>query len=124
MFWHGQLLLDTSLKYCAYNWKKIDYVLIKTYNLYTHKAINVIVAKDLIGKVFKSNFVEVKSDEELIFDSIKNIPYLICESFKGKDILEVKYHQLWKMLLYQQITLKMHLELYLETLLLLMRVQV
>ncbi|MEL0186758.1 MAG: isoleucine--tRNA ligase, partial [Flavobacteriaceae bacterium] len=76
--------------------KKIDYVLIKTYNLYTHKAINVIVAKDLIGKVFKSNFVEVKSDEELIFDSIKNIPYLICESFKGKDILEVKYHQLWE----------------------------
>ena len=38
----------------------------------------------------------VKSDEELIFDSIKNIPYLICESFKGKDILEVKYHQLWE----------------------------
>ena len=76
--------------------KKIDYVLIKTYNLYTHKAINVIVAKDLIGKVFKSNFIEVKSDEELIFDSIKNIPYLICESFKGKDILEVKYHQLWE----------------------------
>ena len=55
-----------------------------------------IVAKDLIGKVFKSNFIEVKSDEELIFDSIKNIPYLICESFKGKDILEVKYHQLWE----------------------------
>ena len=76
--------------------KKIDYVLIKTYNLYTHKAINVIVAKDLIGKVFKSNFVEVKSDEDLIFDSIKNISYLICESFKGKDILEVKYHQLWE----------------------------
>ena len=76
--------------------KKIDYVLIKTYNLYTHKAINVIVAKDLIEKVFKSNFIEVKSDEELIFDSIKNIPYFICESFKGKDILEVKYHQLWE----------------------------
>jgi len=49
--------------------KKIDYVLIKTYNLYTHKAINVIVAKDLIGKVFKSNFIEVKSDEELCIKS-------------------------------------------------------
>ena len=76
--------------------KKIDYVLVKTYNLYTHKAINVIVAKDLIEKVFKSNFVCVENEDKLIFDSIKNIPYLICESFKGKDILEVKYHQLWK----------------------------
>ena len=76
--------------------KKIDYVLVKTYNLYTHKAINVIVAKDLIEKVFKSNFVSVENEDKLIFDSIKNIPYLVCESFKGKDILEVKYHQLWK----------------------------
>jgi isoleucyl-tRNA synthetase len=76
--------------------KKIDYVLVKTFNLYTHKAINVIVAKDLIEMVFKSNFVSVESEDKLIFDSIKNIPYLICESFKGKDILEVKYHQLWK----------------------------
>ena len=74
---------------------KINYVLIKTYNLYTHKAINVIVAKDLIEKVFKSNFIEVKSEKELTFDSIKNIPYFICENFTGKDILEVKYNQLW-----------------------------
>ena len=74
---------------------KINYALIKTYNLYTHKAINVIVAKDLIEKVFKSNFVEVKSEKELTFDSIKNIPYFICENFTGKDILEVKYNQLW-----------------------------
>ena len=74
---------------------KINYALIKTYNLYTHKAINVIVAKDLIEKVFKSNFIEVKSEKELTFDSIKNIPYFICENFTGKDILEVKYNQLW-----------------------------
>ena len=74
---------------------KINYALIKTYNLYTQKAINVIVAKDLIEKVFKSNFVEVKSEKELTFDSIKNIPYFICENFTGKDILEVKYNQLW-----------------------------
>ena len=74
---------------------KIDYALIKTYNLYTHKAINVIVATDLIEKVFKSNFIKVKSEKELTFDSIKNIPYFICENFTGKDILEVKYNQLW-----------------------------
>ena len=76
--------------------KKIDYVLIKTYNLYTHQAINVIVAKDLIGKVFKSNFVKVLNEEELKFNTIKNIPYLVCKKFKGENILEVKYHQLWK----------------------------
>ena len=31
----------------------------------------------------------------MTFDSIKNIPYFICENFTGKDILEVKYNQLW-----------------------------
>ena len=32
--------------------KKIEYCLIKTFNLYTHKPVNVILAKDLITKVF------------------------------------------------------------------------
>ena len=39
--------------------KKIKYVLIRTFNLYTHKFINVILAKDLIHKDFNLNFVEI-----------------------------------------------------------------
>ena len=76
--------------------KKIKYVLIRTFNLYTYKSINVILAKDLIPKVFKGNFVEVKNEDDLRFDSIKNIPYLVCEDFTGDELVGINYHQLWE----------------------------
>ncbi|MAV13490.1 MAG: isoleucine--tRNA ligase [Flavobacteriaceae bacterium] len=76
--------------------KKINYVLIKTFNLYTYKSINVILAKDLIHKVFKVNFVEVEDEDDLNFDSIKNIPYLVCENIIGDELVGVNYHQLWE----------------------------
>ena len=76
--------------------KKIKYVLIRTFNLYTHKSINVILAKDLISKVFKGNFIEVENENDLHFDSIKNIPYLVCEDFTGDELVGINYHQLWE----------------------------
>ena len=76
--------------------KKIKYVLIRTFNLYTHKSINVILAKDLISKVFKGNFVEVENEDDLHFDSIKNIPYLVCEDLTGEELVGINYHQLWE----------------------------
>lgn len=76
--------------------KKINYVLIRTFNLYTHKSINVILAKDLVPKVFKGNFIEVENEDTLHFDSIKNIPYLVCEDIIGKELVGIKYHQLWE----------------------------
>ena len=76
--------------------KKIKYVLIRTFNLYTHKSINVILAKDLISKVFKGNFIEVENENDLHFDSIKNIPYLVCEDVTGEELVGINYHQLWE----------------------------
>jgi isoleucyl-tRNA synthetase len=76
--------------------KKIKYVLIRTFNLYTYKSINVILAKDLIPKVFKGNFVEIENQNDLRFDSIKNIPYLVCEDFTGDELVGINYHQLWE----------------------------
>jgi len=76
--------------------KKIKYVLIRTFNLYTHKSINVILAKDLISKVFKGNFVEIENEDNLRFDSIKNIPYLVCEDFTGDELVGINYYQLWE----------------------------
>ena len=76
--------------------KKIKYVLIRTFNLYTHKSINVILAKDLIPKVFKGNFVEAENENDLRFDSIKNIPYLVCEDFNGDELVGINYYQLWE----------------------------
>ena len=34
--------------------RNIDYVLVKTFNPYSHNAINVVLAKALLGKYFKA----------------------------------------------------------------------
>jgi isoleucyl-tRNA synthetase len=76
---------------------KIDYSVISTYNQYTFKFINVIMASDLISKVFGGNYTKVNCDDDLIFDSSKDkkIPYLVQENFCGKDLLNIRYEQLW-----------------------------
>ena len=75
--------------------EKIEYCLIKTFNLYTHQPINVVLAKELITKVFKINFKEVQTQEELVFTNDKEIPYMLLETFSGKQIVGMKYHQIW-----------------------------
>ena len=75
--------------------EKIEYCLIKTFNLYTHQPINVVLAKELITKVFKINFKEVQNQEELVFNNDKEIPYMQMETFSGKQIIGMKYHQIW-----------------------------
>ena len=75
--------------------EKIEYCLIKTFNLYTHQPINVVLAKELITKVFKINFKEVQTQEELVFNNDKEIPYMQMETFSGKQIIGMKYHQIW-----------------------------
>jgi isoleucyl-tRNA synthetase len=44
---------------------KIDYVLVKTFNQYTFKHINVILAKNLVGKQFGKGFFEENSDTDI-----------------------------------------------------------
>ena len=77
---------------------KINYSFIKTYNQYTHQPITVVLANDLIKNIFSKNYIEVKSSEELQkFDGdSKSIPYLICQSIKGKDLIGLKYQQIWR----------------------------
>lgn len=76
--------------------KKIDYVLVKTYNQYTFEPINVILAEALINKQFGKKFVQVSAEEEVQnFDKKdKKIPFFIAKKCKGKDLLEAKYEQL------------------------------
>jgi isoleucyl-tRNA synthetase len=70
----------------------IDYVLIKTFNPYTHLPVNVILAKSLVGKYFK------ETSENIDFGNFKagdkSIPWTILSSFKGKDIEGISYEQL------------------------------
>src|SRR5580765_5380846 len=70
----------------------IEYVLVKTFNPYTHLPINVILAKALIGKYFKE---EVENgDFEAYSSESKILPWKILTEFKGKDLEGISYEQL------------------------------
>ena len=75
---------------------KIDYVLVETYNQYTFKPINVIMAKALVNKQFDGKFKKVDTKPELLQykDGDKKIPFYIVKEFKGKDLVGIKYEQL------------------------------
>jgi len=75
---------------------KIDYVLVKTYNQYTHKPVNVILGKPLVAKQFAGKFFAVENEGELsdYKEGDKKIPYLIVKEFKGQDLVGIRYEQL------------------------------
>ena len=76
---------------------KIKYNIVSSFNQYTNKPINVILAKDLVSKVFSGSFIEVENEDELrLYPKLKTkIPYLIKETIIGKELIGVKYKQLW-----------------------------
>lgn len=72
--------------------EKIDYVLVKTFNQYTHQPANVIFAKALLNKHFKSegqdgDFAGYNAEQKLV-------PWTIIKEFKGADIEGCRYEQL------------------------------
>ena len=74
---------------------KIEYVLVKTYNQYTHEPIQVILAKNLIGKQFGKKFKAVENEADLIYAAgDKKVPYYIAEECLGADLTGIKYEQL------------------------------
>ncbi|WP_299182443.1 isoleucine--tRNA ligase [uncultured Aquimarina sp.] len=75
---------------------KIDYVLVKTFNQYTFEPINVILAKNLVGKQFSGKFVLVENENEVdaFKEGDKKVPYYILKEFKGVDLVEIRYEQL------------------------------
>ena len=76
--------------------KKIDYVLIKTFNQYTFEPTNVILAKALVAKQFSKKFFKIEDIEDLndFKENDKKIPYFVIGECKGADLLEIKYEQL------------------------------
>jgi len=70
----------------------IDYVLVKTFNPYTHLPVNVILAKALLGKYFKED--AENSDFEKFSSESKNLPWEILAEFKGKELEGICYKQL------------------------------
>ena len=73
--------------------KKIDYVLVKTFNQYTFEPIQVVCAKALVGKQFTKKFFAAESEEDFanFSASDKKIPYQILSEFKGSELLELRY---------------------------------
>lgn len=75
---------------------KIDYVLVKTFNQYTFEPVNVVLAKNLVGKQFGKGFFASEDDAD--FDKVKNgdkqLPYKILAEAKGIDLVEIRYEQL------------------------------
>ncbi|HEY6900964.1 MAG TPA: isoleucine--tRNA ligase, partial [Puia sp.] len=69
---------------------KVDYVLVKTFNPYTHLPVNVVLAKALLNKYFKPEGENLDTFEA---DS-KILPWKILKEFKGADIEELRYEQL------------------------------
>ena len=77
--------------------KKIDYVLVETFNQYTFEPVKVILAKNLISKQFDKKFISASAKEELDAYTAgdKKIPYFVAREFKGADLLELRYEQLF-----------------------------
>ena len=75
---------------------KIEYVLVKTFNQYTFEPVNVILAKNLVGKQFAGKYFVAESDAD--FDNYnaddKKIPYQVLAEAKGADLVGIRYEQL------------------------------
>jgi len=70
----------------------IDYVLVSTFNPYTHLPVNVVLAKALLGKYFKPE--EENGDFEGYNEKAKILPYKILTEFKGSKIENCEFEQL------------------------------
>ncbi|CAN5665380.1 isoleucine--tRNA ligase [soil metagenome] len=70
----------------------IDYVLVSTFNPYTHLPVNLVLAKNLVGKYLKPE--GENGDFEGYTKETKLIPWKLVTAFKGKDIEGCRYEQL------------------------------
>ena len=77
--------------------KKIKYVVIDTFNLYTKKPIRVLLAKELMSKVFDNKFIQIDSPERLSLKSTeKKFPFLIINEIEGSKLIGVRYEKIWE----------------------------
>jgi isoleucyl-tRNA synthetase len=71
---------------------KIDYVLVRTFNPYTHLPVDVVLAKALINKYFKPEGQD--GDFAGFTAGTKILPWKILGEFKGSDLEGLRYEQL------------------------------
>jgi isoleucyl-tRNA synthetase len=71
---------------------KIDYVLVRTFNPYTHLSVDVVLAKALLAKYFKPE--GENGDFAGFTPETKVLPWKILGEFKGSDLEGLRYEQL------------------------------
>ncbi|QFG54164.1 isoleucine--tRNA ligase [Chryseobacterium sp.] len=75
--------------------KDIEYVLVKTFNQYTFKPVNIILAKVLLQKNFGKKYAEGTDEDFTSYTSeSKTIPYKIIAELTGEDLAGTDYEQL------------------------------
>ena len=74
--------------------KKIDYIVVRTFNQYTFKPVRLLFAKNLLKNLF-GNTYQLGKTLENYQPGDKKIPYKIEVEIKGSDLLEIRYEQLW-----------------------------
>ena len=72
--------------------KNIDYLLVNTFNSYTHLPISVIVAKALFSKYFSEKNQDLQLSDYQAGD--KRIPFEVVQELKGTDLEGLRYEQL------------------------------
>ena len=75
---------------------KIAYVLVKTFNQYTFEPIQIVLAKNLVGKQLSGKYelAEAKTALDEYEQGAKKIPFIIDSEFKGADLVGIRYEQL------------------------------
>lgn len=70
----------------------ITYLVVDTFNPYTHLPVSLILAKDLFAKYFDSKNAEISFADYQ--PGQKHIPFRIVDEFKGSELDEIRYEQL------------------------------
>ncbi len=73
--------------------RKIDYVAVRTYNIYTAEPITVVMAKERVSAYFNPQGAELPIEEFKQGDKV--VPYRIVAEYKGDDLLDMRYEQLF-----------------------------
>jgi isoleucyl-tRNA synthetase len=71
---------------------KIQYVLVKTINPFSHQVVSVVLAKDLLEKYFPGKNAALKFEDYKAGD--KNIPFAVLGELNGADLVGLRYEQL------------------------------
>lgn len=72
--------------------KNINYVVVETFNAYSHQPITVILAEDRIAAYFNAKGLDADFTAYKAGDKV--IPYRILKSFKGSELAGLSYEQL------------------------------